>query len=1070
MPRGRGSSRTPSGFYGRNVHTLPDRSHSFYGSSVNEQALAQTVAPGFLRRENVNTQHYTWSAAHMLVDDVDRKKFTPNSDPLEQEDSIPFMKGWGAMASEYAMVKLADEITALQNPVDVLANGTRVPREPTKWEKALLSAYAKETVKGKKMHFETRFHNEFANRFREWIRGNGSSEEYKAAGMESYVGDDSKRNKNTPISDHDSVLNYLEQWQKRVMDYDVKKTKMKLRMGRGGAPGEAASIEDLWKYYKFVVYGLPVPEMASSMELFTQPVDDLTTLMLPPPLLNNPSTVVQNNVPPPPAEDRARQIYAAPKAPPAKPKERAETAPLLNVAEDRLDGDIPDSPVTEPVEAMRDRQKSEESAAEAAERRQMIADADKQLKELAKQKTEYEKNIAKNEEKQTQLLTELVNTNKQSGAQLADAAKALKEVAAAINLDVSRAARTGEYLRTLPADVDRWKQGGELTIAGEPVGVTPDARVAHKAPLPGIPAAPQPNVPEPDDVSQGVSALRAPYNLVAGARDVTPAKPSVLRTSADAVGSVLKRSADAVRSSAASVGSAIAGLAAASTPVEPTIDQYAEQYNAAWRPSADQWFQMGTKKYNEIVARARAIRNPAPAVAPAQIDTSIPIVTREEFNRLEAERIQKLHAEEAAKVAAGHAAALAAVAEGRLAGVGPAAVAPAPAAPVQPPPRASPKSAHGVSWREKGFFDAPSILPQGPPQPFPPENKHEYGIPVTKSSQGAIYRESDHEVGFENTDLIKDVSQRILGDPRKLLNDIHHHDALDATDQKMLRTAAEEIKRNQPYAGKSPPEWKDTAKKHGRIDDVPFDKNDVAKGIDITIAENIKQGRGPDQMIKEFADSAKRNRIPLAQAQKMIHEFSKAVNQRYDIVRNAVGGPPPAKPAPPAAAAKPAPPPAVLKASPVRAPLRPTVTVASPPSPGSENAKLNESTLKALAENEQKANKMIDGLVVDHEEFEKKVKWSKTDMDRAVGVIEEYRKRFDKLKEEHERYATRDKDGNQTSAKAPPKVITQAARTLRSYVNSVLNARGTGNKLNKKDGLPSMTMLKGYLDHMLGGK
>lgn len=191
----------------------------------------------------------------MLVGDKDdTRKYTPKRDPLQMEDQIPVMKGWDHLATGYAMAKLEQDMTDLT-----------MPDGPTKL--AMLNAYARELIKGKRKTYEADFHSEFAHRFREWLRGNGSNDEYREAGMMSYVdGSGKKRNTNRPISDHPSVINYLGRWQSRVIEFDKQRTLMKLRLGRQGPYGEAASIDDLWKYYKFVVYGVDATDVETLIQ------------------------------------------------------------------------------------------------------------------------------------------------------------------------------------------------------------------------------------------------------------------------------------------------------------------------------------------------------------------------------------------------------------------------------------------------------------------------------------------------------------------------------------------------------------------------------------------------------------------------------------------------------------------------------------------------------------------------------------------------------------------------------------------------------------------------------------
>ena len=232
-------------FYGRSY----DQAMPFYGQDANlttsysGQRLKQPVQSGLATFDDLRDPNgpWTWSKAHTLLGDrEDRAKYAPNADPLYMEDRIPVMKGWQHLASAYALDNMAKDMAKLDpsKPIDL----------------AKINALAQEIIKGKKHAYEEEFHDEFVHRFREFLRGNGSEREYYEAGMHSYTG--ANRRKGKPISDHPTVLGYLSEWQSRVIEFNKRRTIMKLRMGRQGPYGEAASLDDLWKYYKFVVYGV----------------------------------------------------------------------------------------------------------------------------------------------------------------------------------------------------------------------------------------------------------------------------------------------------------------------------------------------------------------------------------------------------------------------------------------------------------------------------------------------------------------------------------------------------------------------------------------------------------------------------------------------------------------------------------------------------------------------------------------------------------------------------------------------------------------------------------------------
>src|SRR5687767_13359683 len=122
MSQPKKGAKASTGFYGRTYDgTVP-----FYGKDPAPQRrmtmgpgqrLETPVAPSFLTRNNVDRQNWTWSKAHMLIGDKDdRKKYTAKGDPLEAEDKLGMMQGWEAVASQYAMQKLEDEMEKMVPP------------------------------------------------------------------------------------------------------------------------------------------------------------------------------------------------------------------------------------------------------------------------------------------------------------------------------------------------------------------------------------------------------------------------------------------------------------------------------------------------------------------------------------------------------------------------------------------------------------------------------------------------------------------------------------------------------------------------------------------------------------------------------------------------------------------------------------------------------------------------------------------------------------------------------------------------------------------------------------------
>lgn len=242
------------GFYGRQM----DRNTPFFGTDTpldRHRGAGQRLEVRRARGLNVlrDFKVMTWSRAHTQNGDLkDDKKYTPHGDPLDAEDSLKRMEPWPSKAAFYADGMLDRDLAEL----DEVENDNTSTETDKTHVKAERMALAYELARGRRKRYVQQFNANFVHCFREWLRGNGTDEEYEVAGMLSYTNPAQDKGKNKPISDHATVINYLTQWQDRVIEFERKRTMMKLRMGRGGANGEAASIDDLWKYYKFVVHGI----------------------------------------------------------------------------------------------------------------------------------------------------------------------------------------------------------------------------------------------------------------------------------------------------------------------------------------------------------------------------------------------------------------------------------------------------------------------------------------------------------------------------------------------------------------------------------------------------------------------------------------------------------------------------------------------------------------------------------------------------------------------------------------------------------------------------------------------
>jgi hypothetical protein len=106
---------------------------------------------------------------------------------------------------------------------------------------------------------------DFVNEFVEWLRGRGRKEDYKKAGWDPKIWDPSEpRNRHgRPISEHESVREYLVSHLARKNEYEHKLAEMKLMTGAMSGPH--MTLDEAWKYYKYVVRNLPYDEKDAAM-------------------------------------------------------------------------------------------------------------------------------------------------------------------------------------------------------------------------------------------------------------------------------------------------------------------------------------------------------------------------------------------------------------------------------------------------------------------------------------------------------------------------------------------------------------------------------------------------------------------------------------------------------------------------------------------------------------------------------------------------------------------------------------------------------------------------------------
>jgi hypothetical protein len=750
--------------------------------------LEVKVPEGFLTRDNVCKQNYTWSRAHTLIGDHDdTKKYKAATDPLVGEEKLKRMQGWPALAHDYAMAKLEEDVKKLGSD----------PEKMTPWQTAQILAFGREYIKGKRKSYEQEFHSMFAHRFREWLRGNGSQAEYMEAGMVSYVddvvgADKTKRCKNTPVSDHPSVLSYLSQWQERVIDYEKKLTLMKLRLGRGGERGEPASIDDLWKYYKFVVYGLgqlpddeqaPLVANAADTDSDSPPGSGYQTA---------PGTVVYNDVPH--------------RGTPAQDGDEEDDEGLIDRRDERVAQEL-QGRIDKVLELNTEMEK--QLAESTAAHKELQKDMHELVAELRKGTRNEElatemKEIFKNAERERLLINEAVVTLKEIPA-------ALERMRAGQPDLLNTPSKEGNATDT-EAQIDIDKR----TLRAPPIPVTPgvaaipppvvDAPPVSIAPKQGPlqqlqnvplkqqvdePVAPPPKPASPvKELPRGIH----PANIIQGpvpippakpASPVKPAPPSVLRKSLDATGSVLRTSgsllaaasdlaakagtavASKALDAAASVGSAaanavLAAVAASATEEEKPIDidELAKKYNSKGL-SITEMTKLGPD-LTKVVDRAAELKKTKESEQTAQLAAlGIPLGHRGTISK--------------------------------------------PAAPITNAPKPAP-----------AILKASPVKAVPPPKPdvppiVQPDERYAYGDKWHTSSQGAIYRDADEQVALQNDAILEDLSRRT---GQRVTNDLHYPDALDSKDISDIQKfqAERAVARSDKKNYKEPAEWKDTGK------------------------------------------------------------------------------------------------------------------------------------------------------------------------------------------------------------------------------------------------------------------
>ncbi len=211
----------------------------------------------------------SFSIRHTIYgDNDDRSKFKVKAHPLQLEDGKKKMEDHPRRAAAMADRDLEKELDKTRGRWYERPDGT-VARGDPEPEKGV--GLGIEWAKDFKNARQAKRHQDFKHGFTEFIRGNGTPEEYERAGMHTLANRARAHNQevgqgNAPankqllsqgaISTHPEVLEYIDAHTKRVIDYQTEQQLRKLRHGRTGPYGQPASLDELWKLYKYVVHGL----------------------------------------------------------------------------------------------------------------------------------------------------------------------------------------------------------------------------------------------------------------------------------------------------------------------------------------------------------------------------------------------------------------------------------------------------------------------------------------------------------------------------------------------------------------------------------------------------------------------------------------------------------------------------------------------------------------------------------------------------------------------------------------------------------------------------------------------
>lgn len=186
----------------------------------------------------------TWRNEHLVRDGgLDNRKYKLDGDPLQREDKNPNMEGWVAHLRKEQLERKFEETKK------TLLGGGEDPQVKS----GVGNEFGRLLVQKQLDAAEQELDERFLNGFTEWLRGAGTPQEYADGHMPGYE----KKRPGVPLSDHPSVLRYLESHEERKANYQAKLTKMILNQGRMGPRGRPMTLDEAWKYYKYVVKNMP---------------------------------------------------------------------------------------------------------------------------------------------------------------------------------------------------------------------------------------------------------------------------------------------------------------------------------------------------------------------------------------------------------------------------------------------------------------------------------------------------------------------------------------------------------------------------------------------------------------------------------------------------------------------------------------------------------------------------------------------------------------------------------------------------------------------------------------------